>query len=91
MTTVVPDRKGIRRLRRFERAACEKEFDGTIPWDSEEAIAAHEALYNEYDRAEELMLQHLNDQALRIHDLEEKYAALYRDYEKLLHLPKEQL
>lgn len=78
MTTVVPDRKGIRRLRRFERAACEKAFDGTIPWDSEEAIAAHEALYNEYDRAEKMLIDHLNEQALRIHDLEEKLAAARR-------------
>ena len=79
MTTVVPDRKGIRRLRRFERAACEKAFDGTIPWDSEEAIAAHEALYNEYDRAEELMLRHLNVQALRIVDLGERLEATLND------------
>jgi len=78
MTTVVPDRLGIRRLRRFERAAYDKAFDGTIPWDSEEAIAAHEALYDEYDRAEELMLQHLNEQALRIVDLEEQLAAAYK-------------
>lgn len=72
MTTVVPDRKGIRRMRRFERAACNKEWDGTIPWDSEEAIAAHEALYDEYDRAEKMLIDHMNDQALRIVDLEER-------------------
>jgi len=75
MTTVVPDRLGIRRLRRFERAAYDKAFDGTIPWDSEEAIAAHEALYNEYDRAEKMLIDHLNEQALTIVDLMERLRA----------------
>lgn len=72
MTTVVPDRKGIRRMRRFENAVGEKAFEGSIPWDSEEAIAMHEAINDEYDRAEKLLIDHMNEQALRIVDLEER-------------------
>lgn len=70
--TVVPDRLGRRRLKRLLRAAEEKAFKGTIPWDCAEAIAAHEQIDREYTRAWQMMLEHLDAQALEIIDLRER-------------------
>ena len=72
MPTVVPDRLGRRRLNRLLRAFEAKAFEGTIPWDSDEAIAAHEQIDREYDRAWEMMLAHLDAQTLTIVDLAER-------------------
>ncbi len=40
-----------RAINRFERAAGEKAFEGSIPWDCEEAIEAHEEIDREYTAA----------------------------------------
>lgn len=40
MPTVFPDKLGRRRLKRLLNAHEEKAFEGTIPWDCAEAIAA---------------------------------------------------
>ncbi len=41
-----------RTINRFRAAVEDKAFEGTIPYDSEEAIAAHELIDREMDRAE---------------------------------------
>ena len=59
MSTVLPDKLGRRRLKRLLHAHEEKAFEGTIPWDCAEAIAAHEQIDREYERAWQMMLAHL--------------------------------
>ena len=76
MTVVVPDRLGRRRLNRLLCAHYEKAFEGTIPWDSDDAIAAHEAIDRNYARARQLMLEHLDAQAILIVDLQERLRSL---------------
>ena len=72
MPTVFPDKLGRRRLKRLLHAYEEKAFEGTIPWDCAEAIAAHEQIDREYERAWQMMLAHLDEQALTIIDLQER-------------------
>ena len=72
MPTVFPDKLGRRRLKRLLHAYEEKAFEGTIPWDCAEAIAAHEQIDREYERAWQMMLAHLDEQALTIIDLRER-------------------
>ena len=72
MSTVLPDKLGRRRLKRLLHAYEEKAFEGTIPWDCAEAIAAHEQIDREYERAWQMMLEHLDKQALTIIDLRER-------------------
>lgn len=82
MTTVVPDRKGRRRLNRYLRAAEAKAFEGTIPYTSDDPDeqdlldATHDQIDRELERARGLMLAHLDEQALTIVDLQEQLAAL---------------
>ena len=75
MITVVPDRLGRRRLKRLLRAYEQKAFEGTIPWDSDEAVAEHARIDREYNRAWEMMLAHLDESALTILDLSERLKA----------------
>lgn len=72
MPTVLPDRLGRRRLQRLLNAHYEKVFEGTIPWDSDAACAAHAQIDREYERAWQMMLEHLDEQALTIVDLRER-------------------
>lgn len=44
-----------RAIKRFEEAAVEKAFEGSIPYDCEAAIAAHEEIDREYKRSRELL------------------------------------
>lgn len=78
MPTVVPDRLGRRRLKRLLRAHEDKAFEGTIPWDSDEAVAEHARIDREYNRAWEMMLAHLDGSALTIIDLSERLTAARR-------------
>ena len=72
MLTFLPDRLGRRRLRRLLKAHGEKVFEGNIPWDSDAAYAAHAQIDREYERAWQMMLEHLDEQALTIVDLRER-------------------
>jgi hypothetical protein len=40
-----------RAINRFERAVARKAFEGTIPWDSDKAIAMHKYINREYAMA----------------------------------------
>ncbi|WOE76348.1 hypothetical protein [Alterisphingorhabdus coralli] len=40
-----------RTINRFERAVEDKAFEGTVPWDSDEAIEEHERIDREYERS----------------------------------------
>ena len=51
MPTVFPDKLGRRRLKRLLNAHEEKAFEGTIPWDCAEAIAAHEQIDRDFQTA----------------------------------------
>lgn len=75
MPTVFPDKLGRRRLKRLLNAHEEKAFEGTIPWDCAEAIAAHEQIDREYERAWQMMMEHLDEQASTIVDLRERLRA----------------
>ncbi len=75
MPTVVPDRLGRRRLKRLLRAFEYKVLEGTIPWDSDAAVAEHARIDREYNRAWEMMLAHLDESALTILDLSERLKA----------------
>lgn len=84
MTTVVPDRKGARRLTAFERAVVDHAFLGAIPLFSddpeEQAAIDHERsrIINNYCRKRAAMLDHMNAQALTIVDLTEQLAEARR-------------
>ena len=80
MPTVFPDKLGRRRLKRLLNAHAEKAFGGTIPWDCTEAIAAHEQIDREYERAWQMMLEHLDEQALTIIDLRERLRSVENRY-----------
>ena len=75
MPTVVPDRLGRRRLKRLLRAFEYKVLEGTIPWDSDAAVAEHARIDREHNRAWEMMLAHLDESALTILDLSERLKA----------------
>lgn len=47
-------------IRRFERAVEEKAFEGTIPWDSEAAIIAHEEIEENYVKSRKTLINILN-------------------------------
>lgn len=42
-------------INRFERAVYNKAFEGTVPWDEEEAVVEHHRIEREYLKARQLL------------------------------------
>lgn len=53
-----------RAINRFERAVGEKAFEGTIPFDNDEAILAHEEIDREYARSRQCLVALIERYAL---------------------------
>lgn len=47
----------LRAISRFEKAVDDKAFEGTIPYDSDAALQAHDEIARNYDRAKAALVR----------------------------------